>query len=507
MQAGAGRFRAGVLGLLVLAAGPAAAEQYYAAPEIGVELRLEADPDSDGYYLQTQYIDEQGRVRPLLQPLQLRRAVEGVLEGEGWARGAPERVRLRLGPASDSLQWLSPSHLRKGDGRSLAIARSFAVLDPAARLSKAREQFAQADTALNQAYAELRGILAAEDFAEVRANQRRWLKFRDWFVADGDDAGINGPGTVPHLRLQTERTLDRVRFLKGLGQPRSEPQLSGRYSDGMDRELRIRLIPTVDRHAFFSLIAEIPALHDGGGMQPISVAGRASPDAQARSWTASGDGVSANPVVTGDSELLIEPALDFESIWLSSATAPFFTDRLWFVGELQPATEPMREILLRLPASVFDHTTEGLSERSKTPLLLAGYYEPFTLTEAGLDYARLRYPDGQVDIRRYALANGNALIAIATRNVRALQFELWQLDRGDAPARRVELVDQLPSFQRDDFYRDAHDAGDGMVEYALSDQIDEITVDWREAMDERPPEFRFRLYWDGDGFGRYRIEH
>ncbi len=246
--------------------------------------------------------------------------------------------------------------------------------------------------------------------------------------------------------------------------------------------------------------------HGGDGLQPISIAGRASPDRQVRSWTAAEEGVSANPVVTADSELLIEPALDFESILLTSATAALFTDRLYFIGELQPATEPMREILLRLPASVFDHTTEGLSERGKTPLLLGGYYEPFTLSETGQDYARLSYPDGQVDIRRYTFANGSALIAIATRNVRALHFELWKLDKGDEPAIRVELSDYLPAFAGDDFYRHGRVVPGGMLEFALSDQIEEITVDWRASMDDPEPDYQFHVYWDGKRFGRYRSE-
>lgn len=489
------------LGAALCLAPNALADRYFAAEGGGVELWLEGD-DAE-HYLQTRLIDSQGRVEVLMQPLELRVDGEGWLQGEGWAQGSPQSVRIR--PSSDgAIEWDAPARLSNAAGLSVTLSGTYTEVAAADRLATAKAHFADADRALNAAYRSLRESIAAEDFAEIRANQRRWLKFRDWFVADGDDAGINGPGTVPFIRLQTARTLDRVSFLQGLGKPRAQPELSGRYSDGMDREIRLRAIPTVDKHAFIALISELPGLHQGGIGEPISISGRASPDEQARSWTAS-DGVSGNPIVAEDAELLIEPALDFESLWLSSAASELFTDRLWFVAELQPATEPMRQILLMLPAQAFDHTTEGLSEKGKTPLLLAGYYEPFSLSESGLDFARLSYTEGQVDIRRFVMPKGDALIAVATRNVRALQFELWHLARGAEYAVRVPVRDFLPSMRAADFYEEPGAAGDGVIEYRLSAELEEIEVTWRSGMDQASADYQFQLYWDHAGFGRYRL--
>ncbi|MCB1606450.1 MAG: DUF1311 domain-containing protein [Xanthomonadales bacterium] len=490
--------------IAVFWAGQVGASDYFVSDDGAVELWLEADSDQDLVYLQTHRIDPTGRLDTLIQPLALEVQEDGSLGGQGWSQGAPVEIRLRR---SDSeVEWIAPAQL-SGRAGSVRMRGKYATAVAEQRLSQAQHGFAAADKALNAAWRELRQRLAEEDFAEVRRNQRLWLKFRDWFVADGDDAGINGPGTVPFLRLQTERTLDRVQFLNRLGKPRANPQLSGRYSDGIDRELRLRAIPTVDKHIFFALESQLPALHQPHQGGPISVAGRASPDAQARSWTATGDGVSPNPVVSADSELLIEPALDFESVWLSSASSELFTERLFFVAELDPASEPMREILLQLPATIFDHTTEGLSEKAKTPLLLNGYYEPFRLSESGLDFAMLDYGEGRVQLRRYADRDGGASVAIATQNVRAYQFELWRVDPSGA-VHKLDPHEQLPGMGAADFYRDEGSVHDGQLLLELSADVPEIRASWLPSPDdESEPDFQLHWYWDNVGFGRYRSEN
>lgn len=503
-------FEFGLIGLWLLGGGLAQADvRTYVRAESGLELQLEHDPDSN-YYLQTAQILGDGRVVTLVQPLQLHAQADDVLVGEGLARGKAIQIRVSLAEG-DELHWLAPQSLAQSEGGPVAIAGRYVRVDSTKRKHAAQAAFDRSDRNLNQVYGQLRERMDGEDFAELRANQRRWLKFRDWFIADGDDAAINGPGSVNHLRLKTARTLDRVAFLQGLGMPRKQAVLSGRYSDGMDREIRLRAIPTVDRHLFFSLISTAPVLHDPQYQDgPISVSGRASPDTDANAWTVRGDGVSENPLVGADSELLIEPSLDFESVLLSAADESLFTDRLYFVADLQPATEPMRELVLRLPATIFDNTTEGLSERDKTPLLLTGYYEPFRWSESGLDHAEVNYGEGQVDIYRFPEADGGALVAVSTRNVRARSFELWRVDAGGADPTKAPLSQYLPEFESSDFYESATSesaAADGLVGIELRPDSGEIHVRWEVSMDAPEPDFEIDLYWDGHGFGqaRYRV--
>lgn len=498
-----------VVVLLVLCcAGIANAQvQHFADPTKGIELHLEYDQESDDAYLWMQRIDADGRGQLLVQPFALQLAVDGRLSGEGLNRGQRVRVSVRPSDNGASLDWLAPKSLAGLLGQPLAMAETYPAQSKQQRLADAKRQFLRADKALNLAYGQLRKRMATEDFVELRANQRRWLKYRDWFVADGDDTDLYGPGTVSHIQLQTERTLDRVAFLNGLAKPRTEPALSGLYSDGIDRELRLREVPTVDRHVFLSLRSALPQLHDRQYDEPITLAGRASPVDGDNVWAADQSSLSPNVVVR--SELSIEPAADFESVLIATADQSLFADRLYFVAELKPAREPMREILLRLPAAIYDHTTEGLSERAKTPLLLDGYYEPFRLGELGMDHAHMTYAEGQVNVHRFPLANDEALVAVATQNVRARHFELWRIGSGALAPGKVNRNTYLPEFQAGDFYLDDSDAKlsqSGLLTFELRADIEEIGVRWQAPMDAPEPDYQFDLYWDGFGFGRVRSD-
>lgn len=495
------------LGTLLFAAGSVGAQVVnFVQSQPGVELRFEREKDSSIAYLQTRLVAPDGRIQVLIQPFALRTTGDGEFAGSGLAEGRLVSVRVAVANDDSSLQWLQPAALPGSREHTVRVSGKYTALGAGDRLAATKEHFQAADKELNRAYNQLRERMATEDFVQLRANQRRWLKFRDWFVVDGDDFGINGPGTVPYIRLQTARTLDRAAFLEGLGEPRAEPVLSGVYSDGMDRELRLRAIPTVDEHVFFTLSSALPQIHDGQFDEPIVVAGVASPSEVANVWKATAASVSRNPVVQENGELLIASALDFTSVDVNSAESVVLSDRLYFVAELRPAAEPMREILLRLPSAILDHTTEGLSERAKTPLLLGGYYEPFRLSEHGVDHARLSYREGQVDVHRFALADGAALVAVATRNVRAHKFELWRISAQSEAPMRVELNEYLPKLGATDFYADADaDSYQGWIEYRLSAALNEVGARWNPPMDGPEPDYRFDLYWDGYGFGRARF--
>ncbi|MBU1568177.1 MAG: DUF1311 domain-containing protein [Proteobacteria bacterium] len=492
--------------LLILVSSPSIAkESYYGEVEGGVEIRIEDDA-AGVIYLQVLSVDRQGHSQSLLQPLRMEAIAERghAYEAVGFSHGVSVPVRLSLEGDGATLKWMQPAQLKLANGTSVQIAGNHRLLSVADRRAAAERYFELADQGLNEAYRELRSRLTIEDFTELRNNQRRWLKYRDHYIADDDDTAVNGPGSIPFMQVKTMRTLQRTAFLQAFKKPLSGGNISGRYSDGIDWELRLNEMSLSGRHLFFILNYRVHEPQGPEWPEPILISGCASPTGNGQSWTITGKGNNIDPERDADSALLLEPADDGESVVISrSAQSPSNT-RLYRIAELTPAEEPMRKILLRMPARVFDNTTEGLSEEDKTQLLLRGASGLFQLLELGINFVQVRYPGGEVDLRRFPGADGGAVIAVATANGRARSFEMWLLSAAtDNPVPWSQKL-ALPQLRGADFFSQSKvtaNIAEGLWDFSLRKDLAEIHVAWIGPADRLEADFAVDLIWDGYGFG------
>lgn len=490
------------------------ATRHYGHADGPLEFRLESETANGPWYLQVSHDGRHGH-EALMPPLSLaeesRHDASRVIAGQALFAGRPVTLRLRI-DGDEALEWLAPEALRRPGAAALPMAGRYPLRSDEARLAAAKTRFAAADDALNAAYRAVRGALSPDAFSTLRDNQRQWLRYRDHFIADGDDAARHGPGTVSFIREQTRRTLARVDFLRAVETPPAlaADGVSGLYGDGSGRTLRFALIPTADRHAFVTLETRAPWLHDPGATQAvITYAGRTSPTIDQQWESESGNllaGRSNEPVAA----ILFERIEDGRAMLVTESTAEgdAFTGRYTYLGPLTPARLPMRELVRRLPATIFDDTEEGLTEREKTPLLLTGKTEFFTLQEPQSDFLRVRYAVGQIEMRRFAARDGGAFVAISTTNVRARTFALWAFPaNGDDPKPVQTGQPPLPVLSAADFHADPGDApalDPSRLDYSLNDSVPDIRIRVLPDGDAPAADHSVDLVWDGDGFGIVR---
>ncbi len=505
-----------IAGVLVLAAGlvpsPSPAsdsglvpDRFYGAAENGLTLRIEEAEDR-GVYLQVNHVDARGRSRQLLRPHRLEPSAgdDRILEAAGPGRdGAAQTIRISFDRDKASLRWLQPEQLKFADGTPATVAGRHPLVSEAARRTAAERHFALADKELNETYRRLGKEMPAGNFSELQINQRQWLKFRDHFIADGDDREINGPGSIPFLKVRTARTLDRTEFLQTFANSASGAgSLGGRYSDGIDWVIRLDENPRIEGCLIFSLQYSLSIRRGSEWPLPVVVSGRGLRNGDGRSWNLIGKPVTENEAEL-ENELILTPAADRRSLTVSGSKPAPFTVKLHRVAEPAPAESPMRVILLRLPAAIFDETTEGLSDEAKAGLAWTGTSGSFRLEEPAADFLRVLYPEGQVELRRFPRADGGAVIAVATANLRARSFVFWTISAAEEAPRPQPLEQALPPLQGSDFYRETKDAAvasRGLVEFRLFPNLAEIQAIWTRLHDGPEPDIEIALVWNGFGF-------
>lgn len=501
------------------AAAHASSSYHFGSLDAGLDLRLEVETPGGPWYLHAQHDEGSGYVS-LMPPLRLEaiptdaaddHASGHVLEGGGLAAGRAVVVRVRLDDDAAFLEWLAPEALASGS-IFLPMTGRHPRQSEDARLRDAKARFSSADAALNALYAALRKAMPAEAFAELRDNQRRWLRFRDHFIADGDDVILNGPGTVPFLCEQARRTHQRIDFLRTVKSPPAPPAdgVSGIYGDGIGRTLGFALIPSADRHAFISLASAAVWLHDPALGDNLVFAGRTSPVA-GNSWESGSGMITANRVANDPAEMLFQIIDDGRRMGVSEAVGHVFTGRYWRLAPLTPARAPMRELVRRLPARVFDETEEGLTGAEKTQLLLTGATEIFTLQQTSEDFLRVRYRVGQMDLRRFARVDGGAVVAISTTNVRARHFALWLLPADNSDPLPIDLDrPPWPAVSATDFFfattGDTSALDRQRIDYGIDDSATEIRIRLRPNGNARAADRGVDLIWDGHGFGAVRLD-
>ncbi len=261
-------------------------------------------------------------------------------------------------------------------------------------------------------------------------------------------------------------------------------------------------IREIEEHLFYALQYSLSQRRGPEWPLPVLVSGCGSRKSDGHSWTLTGKAV-AEGSANAEKELLLTPAADRRSLEISGSTPKSFSVRLYRVADVGPADEPMRAVLARLPAAIFDDTTEGLSEPDKRTLLLTGASDFFQLEEPATDFVRVRYRDGQVDLRRFSRADGGAVIAVATANLRARSFGLWRISAADKTPQSWPLEQALPPLGASDFYQDPDDAAAasrGLLEFSLRPNLAEIHADWTRLKDGPEPDIDIDLVWNGVGF-------
>lgn len=474
-----------------------------------VEYRIETEVESGPLLLSLALHTDQGKLTQLLRPTQLLAddARSQAFSCLALIRGQMAKVRLSLDHNGDSLHWQEPKILWLAEGIPLSLAGKYPRLSDDALMRGAKTSLAKADEELNRLLNRLRDAMSTESFEALRANQREWLRYRDDFIVDDDNLDLVGPESLTFVRNQATRTLDRARFLAALAEPKGQGP-GGLYSDGIDRVLALSEVPG-RQEALFALRSDLPRLHNPALWEPAALSGSATPVGDGE-WRVNIDMHSGLADGATDVRLRFMATQDRRGILVAStgdegAGPSLFAARFYRVGALDPAREPMRGILLKLPARVFDHTTDGLDESDKSLLATAGTAAIYRLARASADFLQVVYSQGSITFRRFAEHDGGAVIAVATQNLRAGRFELWRLPADGAAPVLLPLDQALARPVADAAipYPEVTSPRIEFVSYSLAPDMAEIAIQWRESDSEEDQ--MLHLTWDGHGFGP--VEH
>lgn len=358
------------------------------------------------------------------------------ISGTSRLEGRALAFRASVRPDGSALEWASPKSVTLRDGSALPLAGRYPRLGEAARAAAARTAFEAADRELNAVYRRLVAARPPEAVAALRADQRRWLKYRDFTLVDGDDAASVGPGTASHLRQQGLRTLERVRYLGSLLDPPRTALGETLYSDGRGGTIALRRL---GNSLAFAVQVGVPGFDVPGVPRdvPVRLTGVARPS-DPLAWEALpeamavADGTWAPerlPLSLGaDGRLRVEAA-GKEAGLLARVLAGDYAP----LRRLAPAESPLRALVADLPAEAFDETTDGLEGAERQALLTTGSGGSFTIGAESADQLYLRFPGGHVRVAFFPGADGGAVLAVEQVNGRNLSLQLWRQAAWGAP--------------------------------------------------------------------------
>jgi len=355
---------------------------------------------------------------------------------DGWEVSGMTRLegkelafRASVRPDGSALEWTSPRSVTLRDGSVHALAGRYPRLGEAARAAAARAALGVVDRELNAVYPRLVAARPPESVAALRADQRRWLKYRDFTLVDGDDAAAVGPGTATHLRQQALRTLERVRYLGALLDPPRTALGETLYSDGRGGTIAVRRLGDA---LTFAVRAEIPGfdLPNVPRDVPLRLSGVARPSGPLV-WEALPEAMTASDGTWTPERLRLSLGADGR-LRVEAAggeagpLARVLTGDDAPLRRLAPADSPLRALVADLPAQAFDDTTDGLEGAERQALLTTGAGGAFTIGAESPDRLFLRFPGGHVKVALFAGADGGAVLAVEQVNGRNLSVQLWR---------------------------------------------------------------------------------
>ena len=472
-----------------------------------LEITLQEERQDQAVTVSLHRFRSDGEKEPLILPLAVstgkRQKGPLLLQGRTLAQGRPVDILLRLTEDKRTLTWAEPPALQLPSG-SQDCGGTYSIAPTAERLEAATKRLEKVDTELNGVYSSLKKRLSPEAFSLLRENQRRWLRYRDHYTADGDNAARVGPGSPEYLQKQSERTGARLHFLRLIGadSPLSAASADGYYSNGAGATLAF-YAPGDGQTAFFLLEWE----SYGKFHTPFTLSGQATA-ATAGSWLATAEALKIHP--PSDTQTPVQQ-LEFiherNRLIVKQGDAKL-PDEVFLRRELTPATCPMRMLLANLPTDAFADTTEGINGEELASLVLfskvkrraANTDDSIAIKVENPHYLSISVLYGGYAIRRFAGKDGSALIAIATTNNRARSFGCWRWSKIDEPPVQSVLQDLLPHPAAADFFEKNPPASDIMVDYELAEETAEIKVSpIKFAHTGARPKNRL-LHWDGYGF-------
>ena len=105
-------------------------------------------------------------------------------------------------------------------------------------LAAAKQKFAKQDEALNQAYVALKKELPAEVFAQVQADQREWVDYRN-YLSESQEREGQPETAIERWELAASLTEGRIGWLNAWRKRNEREGWSGSYSDGRGGNLGI----------------------------------------------------------------------------------------------------------------------------------------------------------------------------------------------------------------------------------------------------------------------------
>jgi hypothetical protein len=351
------------------------------------------------------------------------------ISGTSRLEGRELAFRASVRPDGSGLEWTSPRSVTLRDGSVHLLAGRYPRLGEAARAAAARAAFEAVDRELNAVYRRLVAARPPEAVAALRADQRRWLKYRDFTLLDGDDAASVGPGTAPHLRRQGLRTLERLRYLGALLDPPRTALGETLYADGRGGTIAVRRLGDA---LAFAVRADLPGfdLPNVPRDVPLRVSGVARPSGPS-AWEALREAMTVSDAtwaperlrlsLGAGGRLRVEDA-GSEAGPLARVLAGDYAP----LRRLAPADSPLRAMIADLPAQAFDDTTDGLEGAERQALLSTGSGGSFRIGAESPDRLSLRFPGGHVKVAFFAGAEGGAVLAVEQVNGRNLSVQIWR---------------------------------------------------------------------------------
>lgn len=452
-------------------------------------------------------IETQAATSTPAPPATCRRTAAGQdVTGRSRLEGRELPYRARLGSDGRVLDWISPESVTLRNGSVHVLAGRYTRLDEPTRVASARASFDAVDRELNAVYRRLLAARPPELVSALRADQRRWLKYRDFTLFDGDDAEAVGPGTSAHLREQGRRTLARVRFLTSLLDPPRTDVGETLFSDGRSGTVAVRRIGDA---LAFSAVVEVPRLNAPGapGDVPCRLSGVARPSGPL-AWEAHPEAMAVSDKTWTPERLLL--SLDGDGRLRIAAAGPqagmlarVLAGEYAPLRRLTPAEAPLRSLVQELPAQAFDDTTDGLQGAERQSLLVTGSGGSFRIGTETPDHLYLRYPGGHVRIARFPGADGGAVLAVEQANGRNLSVQLWRQTAAREPL--VPWEDALPAIPAGDFFASGADKEGAWATakgrpVTLLDDSGALRQSLQAHEGGAEPDYAFVLAWDGFGF-------
>jgi|GEM_PF-4434760 len=486
-----------------------------------LELMLEEEPEGSACRIQIYRYLEDGSRESLMLPLPLKSesAVSEKAElwsGETLCQGKPVLVELKIQAQRTQMEWLSPDVLSMTP-QPLRIAGTYGIVSGERRLERAKAAFAKADARLNAVYAALKNQLSPDRLEEVKIEQRRWLKYRDHVLIDGDNGWLIGPSSTSHYQQQTERTLARIAYLKALADAPArvaDGDGSGYYVDGFNRTLSFQQIYEQKVNPtglyFFSFSSPSLEWQETEFNGPVSLAGVCNASGK-KVW---GTGESYLMYAAGEPKLEAPEEIELRNrhgvLYVNQSGDGTFIGNYVRIRNLAPADIPILHVLYHFPMELFDHTTEGIAADDMEHLPVDGSADLYKIQKVTPNYLKVGYTGGTVELRRYPMtANGGALIAALTTNGRSRTLEFWQLKALHSPPSRMESQQLLPEFSWKDFRDSSFSSSiteSLVLDYELDESSSDMVVRALPVNADDVADAAQTLLWDGYGFIKRRLD-